>query len=198
MEKWLNELRFNPDGSPRPVTQGIDPNALMRIGSGFMYLNGVMGSLLTATATAPGTVAVQEAPPPTTQEKAAPKPDCSDKRSAWGAAHRRLQNLESRDTVGKARDGLAEAKAEESSARRDLAQRSPDGSYPRAVRSDAEKAQYDAGRQAAQARVDEAVQGVRAAESDLKDAEAELADAKANEEATRQALEECEKAAAGG
>jgi hypothetical protein len=196
MEKWLNELRLNADGSARPVTEGIDPNALMRIGSGFLYLNGVMGSLASGQGSTTG-VAVDQAPPaPTTTEKA--KPDCSKLRSAWGSAHRALQNLESQDTVAKAREALTAAKAEEASARRDVAARAPDGTYPSAVRTDGEKAEYDAGRQAAQARVAEAVQGVTAAQEALAEAEKTLADTKAEEEATRKALEDCEKAGGSG
>lgn len=45
--KWLDELQHNPDGTLRPVTTGIDPHTLMRMGSAFLYLNGVLAGIAT-------------------------------------------------------------------------------------------------------------------------------------------------------
>lgn len=151
------------------------------------------------TAAAPaggdGGVLVDAPKPPVTPN---PRPNCNDERMAWGRAYRGLRNLEARDTVGKALEALVEANAERDSARRDLAQRTSAGTYPAAVRTDAEKAQYDAGRQTAQTRLDEAEHQVTEAQTGLAEARRELADARANEQATAAALDDCEKRAAAG
>jgi len=177
LEQWLHQLQVNPDGSLRPITEGIDPQTLMRMSSAFFYLNGVLGTVATGGGTQP---------PPET------KRPCDAERTRWGNLHRQLGVLDT--VVIHAKEGVDEAVAAEKTAARELSDlrsglRSRTG-------ADLVALQQRIGQ--AEAQEAEAVANIIAARQDLAEEQAKHAQVAAEEEEARHALEACEKASGGG
>ena len=78
LRDWLNEMRLLPDGSIRPPTALVDPQALLRFGSAFIYLQGVLGAVARGSSILP--------PPETART-------CAQERYTLSQIRNRLRNL---------------------------------------------------------------------------------------------------------